>query len=199
MKDKILISMIVLIGLLFVVVFIAIVANINENNTNEISVVNRNNVIEDRSEDLSNIAIDNPEEVIVEKAYRSYAWGFQYSGYIITKDGCIYKFSTEDSSTFGYNDNLENSYNNIKKIATKLDKKISEDDIKRIIKYSSLIDYSNIKDDQSMIAMDAGVSYTDIIIDGEANTIDASGESYIKSDNEYVKKIIDIINKYNLK
>lgn len=137
--------------------------------------------------------IEESDEVIIESSYSNYAWGFQYSGILICKDGTMYKFNISDESI---NDlNLEDKYKFILENSEKKYKKVKNNDIYDIIEYSKNIDYSNYSEYDSDM-LDSGVDSIYVISEGKRNEIYSFGDLNMSSNDENAKKILEIIDKY---
>ncbi len=137
--------------------------------------------------------INEPNEVIIESSYTNYAWGFQYSGILICKDGTMYKFDISDKSI---NDlNLEDKYKIILENSEKKYKKLKYSDINDIIEYSKNIDYSN-HSEYATNRYDSGNESVYVISEGKTNEIRSIGDLNMCSNDENAKKILEIIDKY---
>lgn len=146
-----------------------------------------NNINKSYRPELTN----SEKTILVEKAYRNYAWGFQYRGMAIFNDGSIYEWDFEGQYTYNEFENyekwiLDNGYC--------IDKKVTEKDLEEIEK-NIVVLKNNIERKHS--GFDMGSKYIKVWnTHNEEITLKETGDYSGENISSYSQKIIRIINKY---
>ena len=137
------------------------------------------------------------KNILAEKAYINYAWGFQYRGKAIFSDGSIYEWdilgSTEDTE-YKYNANIEEQVDWILKNGICINKKVSEKDLEDIKENINLVkDNIQIKWEGD----DMGANYIDIWnTNKDKIRLRESGDGSGENKSIVSQKLIKIIDKY---
>jgi hypothetical protein len=137
----------------------------------------------------------NGSDILIEDAYINYAWGFVYFGQIICADGSIYSF---DASAKGESDHTFTEGNEfIWEYAVLEEERVSEEDLQKIIEYSSGID-PNKQSKRESTAFDAGsdrILLYDYENEKEIVLIEA-GDYESRNTSKNADKLVEIIEKY---
>ena len=137
---------------------------------------------------------DKYKQIIAEKSYINFAWGFQYSGMAIFNDGTIYKWNFEGSHIDYKVNNLEEHRKWILEHGSKVGKKVSENDLQESEKIAANLE-NNI--DLKNTAYDAGSNSISVWnADGKKITLKESGDYSGENKSNEAQRLISIISKY---
>jgi hypothetical protein len=134
------------------------------------------------------------KKIIAEKAYKNYAWGFNYNGMAMFDDGTIYKWNFSGSYVdYNVNSNSEHIQWIIEH-GNEVDEKVSEEDLNKIKQnietLDGTIDFENT-------ALDAGSSYIVVWNSNDKKiTLREKGDLTGENNSTNTKKLIEIIETY---
>lgn len=141
--------------------------------------------------------------VLIEKTFINFAWGFQYHGTIILENGDIYSINVNEkdhyNKIFKLTEDEEILFNtNELLLNSKVDKKgsVKKKDLEKIKNEMKLLEETYTE--PFVTAYDSG-GYTTNVFDYSKNKIillEETGDWEKKNTSESAKKIIEIVNKY---
>lgn len=149
-----------------------------------------NNINKTYRAEITNIE----KEILAEKAYKNYAWGFQYRGKAIFDDGYIYEWDINELNYRYEANTVDEQVKWILDNGTCINKKVTLKDLEKIEENINLLE-DNIKIEG--YGADMGANY--IVVwnrNKEKIKLKESGDNIGENKSEEAQKLIRIIDKY---